>query len=182
MKISIIYPFMEVATGVLFGLSYYVLGFSAELVIAILFMSMLVIITVSDFAYMLIPNKVLLPFAVLLGVLRLFIPLAPWWDAYLGAAIGFGVLFLIMELSKGGMGGGDVKLFFVLGLVLGTKLVLLTLFFASVIGSVVGVFFLKRTKQGRKTPIPFGPSIALASVLSYFWGADFVNWYGSLFF
>ncbi|BAQ11582.1 type 4 prepilin-like proteins leader peptide [Bacillus sp. OxB-1] len=181
-KISAIYPFMELMTGVLFGLSYYLLGFRPELVIAILFMSMLVIITVSDLAYMLIPNKVLLPFAIVLGVLRLFIPLAPWWDAFLGAAVGFGVLFLIMELSKGGMGGGDVKLFFVLGLVLGTKLVLLTLFFASVIGSIVGLLFLKKTKQGRKTPIPFGPSIALGAVLSYFWGADFVNWYGSLFF
>ncbi|MFS0575365.1 prepilin peptidase [Sporosarcina sp. 179-K 3D1 HS] len=181
-KISAIYPFMEWVTGVLFGLSYYLLGFSEELIIALLFMSMLVIITVSDLAYMLIPNKVLLPFAMMLGVLRLFIPLAPWWDAFLGAAVGFCVLFLIMELSKGGMGGGDVKLFFVLGLVLGTKQVLLTLFLASVIGSIVGILFLKKTKQGRKTPIPFGPSIALAAVLSYFWGADFVSWYSSLFF
>ena len=65
-KISPIYPFMEFVTGVLFALSFYMLGFSAELVVAILFMSLLVIITVSDIAYMLIPNKVLLPFAVVL--------------------------------------------------------------------------------------------------------------------
>ena len=63
-KISPIYPFMEFVTGFLFALSFYILGFSPELVIAIIFMSLLVIITVSDIAYMLIPNKVLLPFAV----------------------------------------------------------------------------------------------------------------------
>ncbi|MBE1554570.1 prepilin peptidase [Sporosarcina limicola] len=181
-KISAVYPFMEYVTGVLFALSFYILGFSAELVVALLFMSLLVIITVSDIVYMLIPDKVLFPFAVALFGLRLLIPLAPWWDSLLGAVVGFGVLFIIMAVSKGGVGGGDVKLFFVLGLVLGTVKVLLTLFLASVIGSVVGVVFLKSSGQGRKTPIPFGPSIALATIISYFWGANFVAWYGNLFF
>ena len=181
-KISPIYPFMEFVTGVLFALSFYMLGFSAELVVAILFMSLLVIITVSDIAYMLIPNKVLLPFAVVLFGVRLFIPLEPWWDSFLGALVGFGVLYLIAVVSKGGMGGGDIKLFFVIGLVLGTVNTLLTLFLAAFIGTIVGLIVLKRTGQGRKTPIPFGPSIAVAAVIAYFWGADFVGWYGNLFY
>ena len=181
-KISPIYPFMEFVTGVLFALSFYMLGFSSELVVAILFVSLLVIITVSDIAYMLIPNKVLLPFAIVLIGLRLIIPLEPWWDSFLGAIVGFGVLFLIAVVSKGGMGGGDIKLFFVIGLVLGTTNTLVTLFLAAFIGSIVGLIVLKRTGQGRKTPIPFGPSIAVAAVISYFWGADFVAWYGNLFY
>jgi len=181
-KISPIYPFMEFVTGVLFALSFYMLGFSSELVVAILFMSLLVIITVSDIAYMLIPNKVLLPFAIVLIGLRLIIPLEPWWDSFLGAIVGFGVLYLIAVVSKGGMGGGDIKLFFVIGLVLGTTNTLVTLFLAAFIGSIVGIILLKRTGQGRKTPIPFGPSIAVAAVISYFWGADFVGWYGNLFY
>lgn len=181
-KISVIYPFMEFVTGVLFALSFYRLGFSAELIIAILFMSLLVIITVSDIAYMLIPDKVLLPFAVVLLGVRLFIPLELWWDSLLGALVGFGVLFLIAVVSKGGMGGGDIKLFFVIGLVLGTANTLLTLFLAAIIGSIVGLIVLKRTGQGRKTPIPFGPSIAVAAVIAYFWGADIVGWYGNLFY
>ncbi|MER2090800.1 MAG: prepilin peptidase [Sporosarcina sp.] len=180
-KISPIYPFMEFVTGVLFALSFYVLGFSGELIVAILFMSLLVIITVSDIAYMLIPDKVLLPFAVALFVARLFIPLSPWWDSVAGALVGFGILFLIAVVSKGGMGGGDIKLFFVIGLVLGTVNSLVTLFLAALIGSVVGIMFLKKTGKGRKTPIPFGPSIAFAAVIAYFWGADFVSWYGNLF-
>lgn len=181
-RISPIYPIMELVTGILFVLSYAMLGFSGELIIAILFVSLLVIITVSDIAYMLIPNKVLLPFAIVLIGLRLIIPLEPWWDSFLGAIVGFGVLYLIAVVSKGGMGGGDIKLFFVIGLVLGTTSTLVTLFLAAFIGSIVGLIVLKRTGQGRKTPIPFGPSIAVAAVISYFWGADFVAWYGNLFY
>lgn len=181
-KISAIYPFMEFVTGVLFALSFYKLGLGGELVIALLFVSLLVIITVSDIAYMLIPNKVLLPFAVVLFGARLFIPLEPWWDSLVGALVGFGVLYLIAVVSKGGMGGGDVKLFFVIGLMLGIVHTLLTLFLASVIGTIAGVILLKRAGKGRKTPIPFGPSIALAAVIAYFWGADFVVWYSNLFY
>ncbi len=181
-KISFVYPFMEFVTGILFALSFYMLGFSGELVVALLFMSLLVIITVSDIAYMLIPDKVLLPFAVGLLVVRLFIPLEPWWNSLLGALVGFGILYLIAVVSKGGMGGGDIKLFFVIGLVLGMGNTLLTLFLAAIIGLIVGVILLKRTGRGRKTPIPFGPSIAVAAVIAYFWGADFVAWYGNLFY
>ncbi|WP_318615187.1 prepilin peptidase [Sporosarcina sp. YIM B06819] len=181
-KISPIYPFMEFITGVLFALSFYKLGLSGELVIALLFMSLLVIITVSDIAYMLIPNKVLLPFAVVLFGARLFIPLEPWWNSLLGALVGFGVLYVIAVVSKGGMGGGDIKLFFVIGLVLGTVHTLLTLFIAALIGTIVGTILLKRAGKGRKTPIPFGPPIAVAAVIAYFWGADFVAWYGNLFY
>jgi len=180
-KISPIYPFMEFVTGALFVLSYIMLGIGPELIIAILFMSLLVIISVSDIAYMLIPDKVLLPFAIVFFGLRILIPLTPWWDSLLGAVIGFGVLYLIAVVSKGGMGGGDIKLFFVLGLVLGTANTLLTLFLASLIGSIVGVIILKKAGKGRKTPIPFGPSISLAAVISYFWGADLVEWYLTMF-
>lgn len=180
-KISPIYPFMEFVTGVLFALAYYLVGFSFELVIALLFISMLVIITVSDIAYMLIPNKVLLPFAVTLLIGRFIVPLSPWWDSLLGAVVGFSVLYLIALVSKGGMGGGDIKLFFVIGLVLGVMQTLFTLFLAALIGSIIGLIILKKSGRGRKTPIPFGPSIAIAAVISYFWGADIISWYGSLF-
>ena len=176
-KIHWVYPLMEFITGALFAISFWKIGFELELIIAILFMSLLVIITVSDIAYMLIPDKVLLPIGALLLVLRLFIPLDPWWDSLLGAALGFGILLLIAMLSKGGMGGGDIKLFFVIGLVLGVSGTLMTLFFASLIGSIAGIFMLRIKNQGRKTPVPFGPSIALGAVIVYFWGDALLGWY-----
>ncbi|SER85555.1 A24 family peptidase [Psychrobacillus sp. OK032] len=181
-KIHWMYPVMEFATGLLFAFSYSQLGFSIELIAGILFISMLVIITVSDIGYMLIPNKILLFFLVPIIIVRVFSPLTPWWDSLLGAIVGFGLLFLIAVLSKGGMGGGDIKLFFVIGIVLGLVPTLLTLFLASIIGTVFGVIALKEAKKGRKTPIPFGPFIAIAAIISYFYGEAIVDWYVNLFF
>lgn len=180
-RIHWVYPVMELVTGVLFAIAYWQLGFSLELIVAILFISMLVIITVSDLAYMLIPDKVLLFFGVLLIIARILSPLDSWWDSLIGAFGGFGLLLLIAILSKGGMGGGDIKLFFVIGLVLGAIPTLLTLFLAAFIGGIVGVIHLRRSKQGRKTPVPFGPSIAVAAVIVYFYGAQILDWYTNLY-
>ncbi|MGO1058955.1 prepilin peptidase [Planococcus sp. FY231025] len=176
-KIHWVYPLMEFITAGLFALSFWKFGFTPELIVALLFVSLLVIITVSDIAYMLIPDKVLLPIGIVLLALRLFIPLDPWWDAIAGALVGFGLLLLIAIVSKGGMGGGDIKLFFVIGLVLGVSGTLLTLFLASLIGAIAGLFMLQKSEQGRKTPVPFGPSIALGAVITYFWGAELLAWY-----
>ena len=178
--VSPIYPFMELLTGILFALAYVHFGITAEFFVALLFISMLVCITVSDIAYMLIPNKILLFFLPLLVVGRIFSPLTPWWDSLLGAVIGFGVLYIVALLSRGGMGGGDIKLFFVLGIVLGTLKTLLTLAFASAIGLVIGIIVLRITKKGRKTPVPFGPSIALAAIILYFYGEHIITWYWHL--
>ena len=176
-KISWIYPFMELITGILFAFAYWKLGFTVEFFVAILLISLLVIIVVSDFAYMLIPDKVLLFFLPLLFIGRVLSPLTPWWDSVLGAVVGFGILYSIAVLSKGGMGGGDIKLFFLLGLVLGTLNALLTLFIAAVIGMIMGIIVLRMRQQGRKTPIPFGPSIAAAAIVVYFYGDALMNWY-----
>lgn len=181
-KLHWMYPVMELVTGLLFAFAFTQLGLSLELIVAILFISLLVIITVSDIAYMLIPDKILLFFLVPLIVARILSPLAPWWDSIVGAVIGFGVLFLIAVLSKGGMGGGDIKLFFVIGVVLGTMHTLLTLFLASLIGAIVGLITLRIANKGRKTPIPFGPSIAVATIITYFFGNTLVDWYMNMFF
>ena len=179
-KVSPIYPSMELLTGILFALAYVHFGLTAEFFVALLFISMLVCITVSDIAYMLIPNKILLFFLPLLIVGRIFSPLTPWWDSLLGAVVGFGMLYIVALLSRGGMGGGDIKLFFVIGIVLGTVKTLLTLAFASAIGLVIGIIVLRMTKKGRKTPVPFGPSIALAAIILYFYGEHIITWYWHL--
>jgi len=173
---------MEFVTAFLFTLAYLELGLNPELIIALLFTSLLIIITVSDIAYMLIPNKILLVFGVLLVVGRMFIQSDPWWDSIVGAFGGFLILLLVAILSKGGIGGGDIKLFFIIGVVLGIYSTLLALFLASVIGLIVGVVLLNYRKQGRKTPIPFGPSIALASIITYFYGEQILEWYMNLLF
>ncbi|KGR79640.1 prepilin peptidase [Ureibacillus manganicus] len=179
-KVSPIYMATELFTGILFAFAYWQLGFTPELVVALLFISLLAIIVVSDIAYMIIPDKVLLFFLPLLALGRFFAPSDPWWDSLLGPVVGFTVLFLVALLSKGGMGGGDIKLFFLIGLALGTIGTLVTLFFASVIGMIVGFVILKVRGQDRKQPIPFGPSIALAAIIVYFYGDQIIEWYISI--
>jgi len=180
-KISPIYLLTEIVTGILFAFAVWNLGLTIETAVALLFISLLMIIVVSDFAYMLIPDKVLLFFLPFLIIGRILSPLDPWWDSLLGAVIGFGILYLIAVVSKGGMGGGDIKLFFLIGLVLGTMDTLLTLFIAAFIGMIAGIIVLKVRNQGRKTPVPFGPSIALAAIIVYFYGDAMLDWYINLF-
>lgn len=179
-KVSPIYAITELATGVLFAVAMWRLGITWELAVALLFISLLVIINVSDIAYMLIPNKILLFFLPLLIVGRVLSPLTPWWDSIVGAVVGFSLLLLIAVVSKGGMGGGDIKLFLLIGLVLGTFNTLLTLFLASVIGMIAGIIVLKIKRKGRKTPVPFGPSIALAAIIVYFYGNEIIEAYLNL--
>lgn len=111
-KISPLYPVMETVTGFLFALSYHERGISFELVVAFMFVSLLVIVTVSDLAYMIIPDKILAFFLLLFLFLLILSPRTPWWDSLVGAGVGFTVLYVLAVISRGGMGGGDIKLFF----------------------------------------------------------------------
>lgn len=112
----------------------------------------------------------------MLAIGRVLSPLTPWWDSLVGAVVGFGILYIIAVLSNGGMGGGDIKLFFLIGLVLGTIDTLLTLFSCSDWYDCRDYRVIEEQTR-EKTPIPFGPSIALAAVIVYFYGDLLINWY-----
>jgi leader peptidase (prepilin peptidase) / N-methyltransferase len=176
-RISPIYPIFELLTGILFATAPLVIGWSGELVVALTLISMFMIIIVSDINYMLIPDKILIWFAGIFLLERIIWPLTPWWDSLLGAVSGFILLLIIAIVSKGGMGGGDVKLYALLGFVLGFKLVLLSFFLSTLFGAVIGglALFFKIVK--RKQPIPFGPFIAAGSLTAYYWGTDLINLY-----
>ncbi|MBP2077339.1 prepilin peptidase [Oceanobacillus polygoni] len=179
-KISIIYPIGELLTGLLFALSYIRFEFQVEIIMAILFVSMLMIIFVTDMTYMLIPNKILLFFLPIFIIMRIIQPLEPWWSSIIGAVTGFGLIFIIILVSRGGMGAGDMKLFGVLGIVLGFENVLLTFFLSCLLGAVVGILLMLFKVVKRKQPIPFGPFIVIAALLTYFFGDAIVEWYVSL--
>ncbi|WP_456278110.1 prepilin peptidase [Bacillus sp. AK128] len=178
LRISPLYPVMELATGLLFVLAPILLGWQLELFVAWTFLSLLIIVFVSDIKYMIIPDKVLLVFAVLLLIQRLALsPLQPWWDSLLGAAVGILLLMTIILASKGGMGGGDMKLFGVIGIVLGWKLVLLAFFMSTLIGTLIASIGLAIGKVKRKQPFPFGPSIVIGTIITYFYGEFLIEWY-----
>lgn len=179
--ISPLYPIVELVTGLLFLFAALFIGLKPELVAALTLISLCVIVFVSDYTYMIIPDKVLLFFLPLVVLERIFIPLSPWWDSLIGAGTGFGLLLFIALVSKGGMGGGDIKLYGVLGIILGMKLVLLSFFIAVFFGAFLGGIgmLIGRVKKGKA--IPFGPYICLGVLVSYFYGDNILDWYFQLF-
>ncbi|HWJ79663.1 MAG TPA: prepilin peptidase [Niallia sp.] len=179
-SISPLYPIFELLTGVLFVLSPLLLGWRLELFVSWTLISLFIIIIVSDLKYMIIPDKVLLFFSALFIIERIFIPLHPWWDSLLGAVIGFVLLLVIAIVSKGGMGGGDIKLFAVIGFVLGTKLLFVAFFLSTLLGTLGGFLGMLTGAVKKGKPIPFGPYIALGTLLAYYFGADIIQWYLNL--
>lgn len=181
-RISPIYPSIEFLTGVLFATAPLFVGWTGELIIALTLISLFMIIFVSDLAYMIIPDKVLLVFAGIFLIERFFIPLSPWWDSLLGAAIGFGLLLLIAIVSKGGMGGGDIKLFAVIGFVVGTKMLLLSFFLSTLLGGLLGLAGMTMGIVKKGKPIPFGPFIAAGTMIAFYFGDELIEIYLNLFF
>ena len=176
-RISFLYPFIEFVTAFLFVASPIIVGWTVELVFCYTLISLLVIVTVSDLVYMLIPDKVLLFFCIPFLLLQIFTNDISWLDAIAGAIIGFTILLLMAVVTGGGIGGGDIKLFALLGFGLGVKLILLTLFFSIVYGAIVGMLLMLARKVKRRQAIPFGPFIALGAITSYYFGKEIVYWY-----
>ncbi|MCA0147428.1 prepilin peptidase [Rossellomorea vietnamensis] len=181
-RISPLYPFMEALNAGLFVLAYIEFGLRWELIVAWTLISLFIIITVSDLKYMVIPDKILLFFSALFLVERLFIPLTPWWDSLIGAAVGFGLLLLIAVVSKGGMGGGDIKIYALIGFVVGLKVMILSFMLATFFGAVFGLIALTFKLIERGKPIPFGPFIALGTILAYLYGDVLLSAYLTFFY
>ncbi|MBB3108728.1 leader peptidase (prepilin peptidase)/N-methyltransferase [Paenibacillus phyllosphaerae] len=178
--VSFVYPLGELLTGLLFAGMYLRFGFTLDMLMGLLLVSLSVIITVSDLKYQLIPNTILLAFLPFLAVLRVYHHDLPLWEYLLGALVGGGVIVLVILLSRGGMGLGDAKLLAVLGLVVGYKLILIALFLACLVGTLIGGPLLALRIVKRKQPIPFGPFLALGTLLAYCYGDQLLNSYLSL--
>lgn len=174
-KIDSLSTYMELFTGVLFALSYYVFGISYELAIALGIVSMLVIISVSDITYYIIPDEVLIfftgyfliIFALSNGVIGTFVNIV-------SGMVLFAIMYTIMLIGnflfkKESLGGGDVKLMFVIGLVLSPLLGLFVIFFGSLFALPVSLLLLIKKN---KRIIPFGPFLLIAFAFIYFTRID----------
>lgn len=164
---------MELFTGTLFALSYFRFGFSYELFIALGLVSMLIILSVSDLSYYIIPDEVLIFFSgYFLIITTLQFGVIPALISIRNGLILFGVMYLIMLIGnflfkKESLGGGDIKLLFVFGLVIDPLLGLISIFIASVIALPIALILLKTKKQKL---IPFGPFLLIAINFIYFTG------------
>lgn len=179
--ISPLYFIMELITPLLFLYAYQSFGWTIFFVYASLVISLLHVLVVSDLIYMLIPNRVLLVFGILIFPIWLVNPLSPWRDSILAAFFTFSILAVIAIISKGGIGGGDIKLLALLGFILGFKMILLAFFLACFFGSVISLILLFFGMIRKKEPIPFAPFISLGTLIAYFKGNMFIDWYLSFF-
>jgi leader peptidase (prepilin peptidase) / N-methyltransferase len=145
----------------------------------------LVALSVIDLEHFLLPNRIVYPLAV--GTLALLALAAVGDDAWasfgravlggVAATVTLGALHLVSPRS---MGFGDVKLAFVLGLVLGwlgwSELVL-GLFCGFLAGAVVGIALIALRHRGRKDHLPFGPFLAFGTMVVLLWGDVMLRWY-----
>ena len=172
---------MELGTGLLFAFTFYQLGWSYQTLLGILLISLIIPVTVSYLAYRRIPNKLLLFFTPLFLIFRLINPIPSIWASLLGAVIAFALVFLIMLLSKGGMGAGDLKYYTLVGFIFGPLPFLLLFFLSTAYGALGGLVIMKIKKTGRKTAIAFGPFIGMGALTVFYFGETIIHWYVSLF-
>ena len=167
-KILLFHPLYEIFVGLLFMFSYISFGFTGDFVIALTFVSMLAIIIVSDYYYMIIPDEILIFFGVTLALEVLLINgIDAFGISLLSGIISFGVMFLIklfgdFIFKTESMGGGDIKLLFFLGFILGWPQALLSIFLGSIIGLPISLIVLKIKNTNI---IPFGPFLALGAII-----------------
>jgi leader peptidase (prepilin peptidase)/N-methyltransferase len=172
------YPLIEGATAALFALAAWRFGLRPEaLVPAWVFVAALVAVTAIDLEHQLIPDRITLPGIGVGFVTSLVNPSVSWLDSLLGIAFGGGVLFVIIVASRGGMGGGDMKLGAMIGAFIGWQLLALTLLLAVILGGVIATTLLITGLKKRKDPIPFGPFLASSALVSLFWGDVVLRWY-----
>ena len=176
-SISPLYPFGELLTVVSIFFVYKNVGLSFELIPALLLTVLLVISVLTDIREQLILDIVTFPMLGLLIISRLFIGTESFWYYLLGGAVGFLLLLFLAIVSKGGMGGGDIKLYAAIGVTLGPLLTVISLILASFVGAIVGIFLLMTGKVKKGQPIAFGPSIFVGTLIAYVYGIDILEWY-----
>jgi leader peptidase (prepilin peptidase)/N-methyltransferase len=179
--ISARYPAVELASGILYVLLWYKLGLSLQFVFYGLLTSALVVVALIDFDHRIIPNTITLPGMVIgLGLSLWALPITPL-ASLLGLLTGGMLFYLIAVVSKGGMGGGDIKLIAMIGAFLGWQGALFTIFSGALLGSVVGMTLMLLGRKERKDKVPFGPFLSCGAILFILSGDDLIRWYLDLF-
>ena len=166
---------MEFFTGVLFALAFYVFGFSFELLIALGIVAMLIIVSVTDISYYIIPDELLIFFTCYFIVIKCLIGgfSAVFFGVLSGLAL-FTLMYIIMLIGdfifkKESLGGGDIKMMFVFGLVLNPFLGIIVLFVASFLALPISLLILYKKKNNL---VPFGPFLLISFMFIYFTQID----------
>lgn len=178
--ISILYPLVELATALLWaGMAWYY-GLSLEALKGAIFGTLLIGIAMTDAREYIIPNEFTFGGLVIGLVLSAAGGLESVLAALIGAAVGFGLLWLVgvagrWAFKEEAMGGGDIKMMAMVGSFVGWQGVLLTIFLGALAGTAI---FLPLTLIGRKRLVPFGVFLAIGAAVTYVIGPSIIEWYG----
>jgi leader peptidase (prepilin peptidase)/N-methyltransferase len=180
--ISVRYPLVEAATGLLFAFAAWHFGFTAAGFGALAFIAALVALTGIDFDTQLLPDDITLPLLWLGLGLNAFGVFTDLKSAVIGAMAGYLSLWCVywgfkLATGKEGMGYGDFKLLAALGAWLGWQMLPLTILLSSFVGAVVGIALMVVARHGRNVPIPFGPYLAAAGIIALIWGKPLTRMY-----
>ncbi|MGI5939630.1 MAG: prepilin peptidase [Thermoleophilia bacterium] len=179
-SISVRYPLVEGLTGVLFVIAFWRLGIGWPLLLAWMFLSAMICVAFIDVDHMIIPDKIVLPGALIGLVASVAISPHDWWK-HLAAGLGAAAfMFLLVILWPGGMGAGDAKMALLMGAVLGAS-VLVALFLAFMVGAVAGVLLVAARRRTPRDQMPFGPYLALGAVVAILVGQNMLRSYLGLF-
>ena len=166
--ITISYLIIEIVTGVLYMVSYHSFGFGYDFIISLIFISSLIVIIVSDIEYMIILDEIIAISSILIILLELvFYGLDYTVYKILAGIFAFITMYVIKLIGdrlfkRESMGGGDIKLMFLFGIVLGYPLAICDIFLATFIAFPVAIFILF---SRRDNLIPFGPFLAMGAIL-----------------
>jgi len=193
---------VEVGSGLIFFLSYMRFGLSAEFAITALWCCVFLTIIFIDWEHKLILNRITYPAAIVALVILGIDSISSEWslltyiksswsesgvlsidilNGIIGGAIGFAFFFIVFLINPRGMGMGDIKLAFLIGLATGTPLVAVALLIGILIGGLAAIIFLLFMKKGRKDVIPYGTFLAIGPIITLLWGNEIFDWYLNLF-
>ena len=173
--ISVQYPIVEAANGILYVVFFLAKGITVETFLYCLAASALLALSVIDWRTQEIPLGFIL-FILTLGLVRLFTDLENWSQYVIGLFAVSVFLLLIDLVTKGrGIGHGDIKLMAATGLLLGWKLIIIAFIMACIIGTVVHLIRMAVKKVGRK--LAFGPYLSMGICIAMIWGEQLVSWY-----
>lgn len=186
-RISVQYPLVELATGLLFVALYHQFGLGVHFLCYSVFTSGLLVLSVIDYHHQIIPDEISLG-GIPLGFLASFLTHdITWASSLMGIAVGGGIFYAVAyayEAFTGqeGLGGGDIKLLAMLGAWLGLESILIVIVLSTLAGSALGLILMAGGKAGSKSAIAFGPFLAIAGAVFLFWRETLLSWFFPLFF
>jgi leader peptidase (prepilin peptidase)/N-methyltransferase len=202
-RISAMYPMVELGTGLLFLACYLAFGLNAEALKWAIFAALMIVLTMTDLRERILPDKVNfvgLGLGLLLSLFTRPVDGTALWlanhvfaypppeaalsfgDALIGAGAASGLLWLVAEgyfraRGREGMGLGDVKMMAMAGAFLGLQRALLTILAGSLLGSVIGIAVITIGRKGRDFELPFGSFLGAGAMLVVFFGSSALDWY-----